>query len=119
MTSSEMSKEPSPSDYIKSSSKIWFSYLPKFKSFNIGFLGVNEASIGGVLHLHSTVEQEFEVNRIKIQFIGEETKGWVEPKNSDFENKGNFEKISKISVDIWKSNEFKKVTDLDLSFNIP
>ncbi|CAI2183087.1 18442_t:CDS:1 [Funneliformis geosporum] len=122
MTSSEALNGPPSSDYITSSSKIWFSYLPKFKSFNVGFMGVNEASLGGILHLRSTEEHPLYINKIKIGFLGQETRGWSEPYNIDFEMKSNLEKICDINVKLWTSggnDEFKKVTKWDLPFNIP
>src|SRR5688572_8088771 len=95
---------PSSSDYIKTSSQIWFSYLPNFKTFNIGFFGVNEASIAGLLHLRSTEEDPLIINKIKINLIGEETKGWEEPNsNNYFDPIGNFEEICNINLDLWES----------------
>ncbi|CAG8488374.1 3364_t:CDS:2 [Funneliformis mosseae] len=81
-------------------------------SFNIGFMGMNEASLGAVIHLRTTEEHPFYISKINIRFLGQKTRGWSEPYNNDFEIKRNFEKICDINVNLWTSDEndeFKKL----------
>ncbi|CAG8451102.1 9176_t:CDS:2 [Funneliformis caledonium] len=79
---------------------------------------VNEASLGGVIHLRTTEEHPFYISKINIRFLGQKTRGWSEPYNNDFEIKRNFEKICDINVNLWTSDENDEFKNLESRKNI-
>ncbi|CAI2193440.1 2301_t:CDS:1, partial [Funneliformis geosporum] len=42
---------PLPSDYVKTDSRMFFSFHPENTSFQRGYLGVGESTVSGTLHI--------------------------------------------------------------------
>jgi len=103
---------PLPTDYIKSDSRMFFSYHPENTSFQKGYLGIGTTTISGTLHIR--FPHAVAAKHIVLNFIGRETVEWTDLK------KIRAEKIlDNQSIYLWKSSTelgHELVTDLDLPF---
>jgi len=105
---------PLPSDYIKTDSRMFFSYHPENTSFQKGYLGVGNTTISGTLHIR--FPQAVEAKNITLNFIGKETVEWVDLKKVRAEKI-----IINRSIYLWQSASelgHELITDLDLPFEI-
>jgi len=104
---------PLPSDYIKSDSRMFFSYHPENTSFQKGYLGIGVTTISGTLHIR--FPHAIAAKCVTLDFIGRETVEWVDLKKIRAEKI-----IVNKSIDLWRpSNEkigHELFTDLDLPF---
>ncbi|PKK63810.1 hypothetical protein RhiirC2_124890 [Rhizophagus irregularis] len=104
---------PLPSDYLKSDSRMFFSYHPENTSFQKGYLGIGVTTISGTLHIRfpHAVAAKF----ITLNFIGRETVEWVDLKKIRAERI-----IIDKSYKLWESSTelgHELITDLDLPFD--
>src|SRR5436190_19060310 len=103
---------PLPTDYIKTDSRMFFSFHPENTSFKKGYLGIGITTISGTLHIR--FPHAVAAKTITLNFIGRETVEWTDLK------KIRAEKILvNKSIYLWRSStelEHELVTDLDLPF---
>jgi hypothetical protein len=103
---------PLPGDYLKSDSRMFFSYHPENTSFQKGYLGIGITTISGTLHIR--FPHAVAAKNITLTFIGRETVEWVDLKKIHAEKI-----IVNKSIYLWQSSSelgHELVTDLDLPF---
>jgi len=103
---------PLPADYVKSDSRMFFSYHPENTSFQKGYLGIGATTITGTLHVR--FPQAVEAKNITLNFIGRETVEWVDLKKIRAEKI-----IVNKSIYLWQSSTelgHELITDLDIPF---
>ncbi|CAG8517014.1 13559_t:CDS:1 [Funneliformis caledonium] len=103
---------PLPSDYVKTDSRMFFSYHPENTSFQRGYLGVGVSTISGTLHIR--FPQAVEAKNITLNFTGREIVEWVDLKKVRAEKI-----IDNKQIYLWQSSSelgHELITDLDLPF---
>jgi len=105
---------PLPTDYIKSDTRMFFSYHPENISFQKGYLGVpGVTTISGTFHIR--FPHAIEARNVTLNFTGKEIVEWIDLKKI---------RAEKIIVNklmyLWQSTTelgHELITDLDLPFD--
>ncbi|RIA93862.1 hypothetical protein C1645_761472, partial [Glomus cerebriforme] len=128
--------------YSKYSKKVFFEYTPGNTSFQLGYLGVNNSTIEGILRLKYTEDKPIFAKKIVLSFTGKEVVNFAgtleegqdiikDDDESEFDN----EEVSTTSISthkakrkffsssiiIWKSQSkghYEGVKNLDLPFKL-
>ncbi|RHZ54317.1 hypothetical protein Glove_428g47 [Diversispora epigaea] len=103
-----------PTKYKKYSSKFSFCYIPGHSQFQVGYLGITESSVSGILDLHFPSDDPVYAKQIFVTLIGEE---YAERESVDSTYRARSNLISQ-GICVWRSPDdtYQQINELQLPF---